>query len=187
MATLSRRRRWRTTSSENAADARAQSLSGATIPTLPDGPANPILPSTSLDWLGSDWRALAASACRPRSACRQGPKAKGNPGPTPPPTVLLLIGKDGAARSRPYRRGFGRDRRVERRFPRRLAWDFASFRHTWVDDLHLARLRKARVRAPRDLRRRSLICSDGLAPTRFLWHRRHADHRCPAPSQVAGS
>lgn len=45
-------------------------------------------------------------------------------------------------------------------FPRRLAWDLASFRHTWVDDLHLARLRKARVRAPRDLRRRSLTCSD---------------------------
>lgn len=89
----------------------------ATIPILPDGPANPILPPTLLDWLGSDWRALAASACRPRSACRQGPKAKGNPGPTPPPTVLLLIGKDGAARSRPYRRGVGRDRRADGGFP----------------------------------------------------------------------
>jgi hypothetical protein len=186
MATLSRRRRWRTTSSENAADARAQSLSGATIPTLPNGPANPILPSTSLDWLGSDWRALAASACRPRSACRQGP-SKRQPWPNAAPNRLLLIGKDGAARSRPYRRGVGRDRRADGGFPRRLAWDLASFRHTWVDDLHLARLRKARVRARRDLRRQVAYLSDALAPTRFLWHRRHADHRCPAPSQVAGS
>jgi hypothetical protein len=140
MATLSRRRRWRTTSSENAADAHAQSLSGRpdSDPARRSGKSNPTSKLARPAWL----RLAAARRIRPPSWAQSKRQPWSNAGPT----VLLLIGKDGAARSRPYRRGVGRDRRTDRASPRRLAWDLASFRHAWVDVLHLARLRKAQVR-----------------------------------------
>jgi len=53
MATLSRRRRWRTTSSENAADAHAQSLSGRhdSDPARRSGKSTPTSNPARLAWL----------------------------------------------------------------------------------------------------------------------------------------
>jgi hypothetical protein len=169
MATLSRRRRWRTTSSENAADAHAQILSGRHLARLA-------------------WLRLAGA--------RDPPAVRDPLGVKGPKQKATLVQR------RPDR--FAADRQgwrcpisavSTRRWPRSPGrWSVSPALGLGACQL------SARVggrpasgetaqgpSAPRDLRRRSLTCSDGLAPTRSLWHRRPADHRRPAPSQVAGS
>ena len=97
----------------NAADAQAQSLSGRhdCDPAQPSGKSTPTSNHAGLAWPRLGGRSPHPLAVGYPLVVKW--RIRRQPCSNAAPTLLLLIGKDGAARTRPLRRGAGRDRRAD--------------------------------------------------------------------------
>ena len=170
MATLSGRRRWRRPAPKTPQARTLRASGDARIPTPPDGPALPLPILDRLAWPGLGGRSLRPPAGRSLLAAA--------------PPLLLLTVKGGAARSRPHRRGAGRDRRPDGASPGASLSALPAFgTRGWTRP---AAGEHAQGPTAGDLRCRSLTCSDGFGPDAPFGTTASGPPRRAAPSQVAG-